>query len=471
MSPDTMLTIRKLRVEGVVAFVAIAMIAFHIYWQYWFVDLMGVWVVNPLLPIAILTIVALTNIWRDGRWPAFRVGLPAMWAFLALYLLCASISTLVNETDLRPIINWLVYAWSPPAVLLSIYGLKNLRDDNKVNLCAAFLCLVMVVLSIYAYYSLNSLPYRIEKPILKWGENNVVFDTRPWVGRFTIPGLNSTHYAPMLLPLIFLGLYWVHQTTRVARYVFLGATGLLAYCLFAAQTRAALVPLIVGLIYLVSVRWFRWRTVALSGCAIVGLFFVQPIVGSRLMKLTLAVEDPIRQVLVAIVREPESATRLASGSPSELDHLVIEGELEHPVLAAHALGLAARHPILGLGMGHLVELQNSTLARYGGKTHNNFLAIAAGFGFPALLFYILFIISLGVYLRRVITTATVDSETWRLGHTWMAILISYALYENAAPADFHFVWLWLALIAVWVRNRQDKITLTETQRNWADSRD
>jgi len=116
-------------------------------------------------------------------------------------------------------------------------------------------------------------------------------------------------------------------------------------------------------------------------------------------------------------------------------------------------------------MGHLTEIQNSTLAGYGGKTHNNFLAIAAGFGFPALLFYILFIVSLGVYLKRVIGTAEVDSEPWRLGHTWTAILISYALYLNGAPAEFHFVWLWFALIAVWLRNRQDKFILTERQRN------
>src|ERR1700674_4824153 len=130
-----MTAIRKLTLIDFVALSGIAMIAFHIYRQYWFVSLVGTWVVNQLLPIAILGIVALVFIWREHRWPTLRVALPAMWIFLGLYLLCASVSSLVNEPNSRQVINWLVYAWSPAAAFLSIHGLKNPRDNEKVRLC------------------------------------------------------------------------------------------------------------------------------------------------------------------------------------------------------------------------------------------------------------------------------------------------------------------------------------------------
>jgi len=438
--------IRKIRVEDVIAFSAIAMIAFHLYWQYWFVDLMGVWVVNPLLPIAILGILALIYIRSTGSWPEFDVALPATWAFLGLYLLFASASSLVNETDFRQVINWLVYAWSPAAVFLTIHGLKNLRDDDQINRCVKFLFLVMVLLSIYGLYALNFQRYPILKPILYWGEHGVVFETRgsdPL--RYSLPGMSSTHYAPMLLPLILLGVHWAHESERVAKYVFLAATGFLAYCLFGTIARAAIIPLLVGLAYLTWVRCIpRWSG-ALVGCSVIGLCFLHPAIAMRLTALTPALDYPERQMLAHIVRDPESATQIVGSTPTTQGHLVI---------AAHTLGIAARRPILGVGMGRLGDLQNSTLAEYGGKSHNNFLSIAAGFGFPALLFYSLFLISLAVYLNRAIDRMP-DSEARRLGQTWLAILISYGLYLNGEPAEFHFVWLWLALIAVWIRNHKD----------------
>ena len=123
--------------------------------------------------------------------------------------------------------------------------------------------------------------------------------------------------------------------------------------------------------------------------------------------------------------------------------------------------------MLGLGMGHFADIQNSTLVQYGGKTHNNYASIVGGFGFPALLFYILFILSLALYIRRAIKRVEVDSVPWRLGHIWMAILVSYAVYLNGAPAEFHFVWVWFALIAISLRNQYDEFKLRELQKSKA----
>ena len=440
-----MVTIPRPKIPDLVAFSALAMIAFQIYWQYWFVNLMGAWVVNPLLPLAMLAILSLVFMWREHRYPNLRIALTGSWAFLALYLAWSTLSILVHEPDTQGVIHWLVDVWSAAAVFLLVHGLQNFRDPATVARSLKFLFCVGVLLSAYALFaSYIHSPGSTVPPVLEWGDRDIRFFTGDRI-RLTLPGLGSTHFAPMLLPLIFLGVYWVHQTTRAARYAFLIATGILAYCLFATGTRAALIPLIFGLIYLVLVRCIRGRAVAFAGCAIAALFLLNPGIGQRFTTLMPAFTDAGPRILWNIVKEPESAAKIDNSFLWQ-DHLV---------LSAQALGLASAQPILGLGMSRLIEVQSSTLnILYGGKSHNNYLSIAAGYGFPALLCYVLFIGSLAFYLRRAIGRLKVDSDLWRLGHTWVAILISYALYLNGAPAEFHFPWLWFALIAVWLRNYQ-----------------
>lgn len=437
-----------------------AMIAFQIYWQYWFVNLMGAWVANPLLPLAVLAITVLIFIWRDHRYPDLRVALLATWSFLALYLIWSTVSILLQEPDPPHAIHWLVDVWSAAGVFLLLHGLKNFRETTTVDRGLRFLCFVAVLLSVYALWASYSYPPgSAVPPTLKWGGREVVFFTGDQI-RLTLPGLGATHFAPMLLPLIFLGVYWVRRTARAARYVFLAATGILMYCLFATETRAALIPLVFGFSYLILVRCIRGRFVVLAGCAVAALFLFNPDVVKRLSDLMPMFNSSGRQVLWNIVTEPESAGEIGRSYLWQ-DHLI---------LGAQALGLASTEPILGVGMSRLIEIQSSTLDMlYGGKSHNNYLSIAAGYGFPALLFYLLFIASLAVYLKRIIGRMEIHSDLWRLGHTWMAILISYALYLNGAPAEFHFPWLWFALVAVWLRNSQDEIRLRQEEvrtRTW-----
>jgi hypothetical protein len=437
--------LRKLRAADVAAFAAIAMIAFQLYYQYWFVRAAGAWTVNPLLPIAILSIASLIHMWRDGRWPDWKTAVPAMWAFLGAYLLWSSAAILLHEGDLKRAVPWLVYVWSPPAVFVTIHGLKNFRSNRTVDACCVFLFVLMLFLSVYSLYALNSRAGPIEKPAVKWGDREVVYDSRAGT-RYALPGLNSSHYGPMLIPMVFLGLYWAHRTERTARYLFLAATAFLAYCLFATVTRAAILGLVLGLAYLMWAGCIRGRALALSACMTGGLFVLHPAIGARLMTLSPIMQGAVRHTLAEIVRAPHSVMEIIDRGPTR-------GLPPHLVVGAHTLGLIAQRPLAGVGIGHLVDMQNSVLSHYDGKTTNNFLAIGASFGLPALLFYALFIGSLAFNLRRAVLGTKMHSQPWRMAHTWMAILIAFAAYLNGAPAEFHFVWLWFALISIWLRNQ------------------
>jgi hypothetical protein len=445
------MTIRKLQIENVIAFSAMAMIAFQVYWQYWFISLIGVWVVNPLLPIAMLAILALIFIWRDHRYPDLHVTTLATWIFLGLYLAWASVSILLHETTPAGAIHWLVDVWSPAAVFLVIHGMKNLRDGSTFDRGLKFLFVVAVLLSAYALFASAFQPDGLPaKPVLYWGAHRVNYFTGGV--RLTIPGLGPNQYPTMLLPLIFLGLYWAQTATR-NKTAFLVGSGALTFCVFATRTRAAFIPLICGFAYLCLVRYIRGRILIVSGCAIAVAILLNPAAVQRLRDLMPVFNDDGRRMLLEIVRNPQSASKIA-------EHREL---LDHFILAANTVGLALMQPMLGIGMSRLADFQNSALQAFAGKSHNNFLSIAAGYGFPAMVFYFSFIASLALYLRRTISRSAVNSETWRSGHTWMAILITYALYLNGAPAEFHFVWLWFALGALWIRNCHHKAKLKKEE--------
>jgi hypothetical protein len=173
---------------------------------------------------------------------------------------------------------------------------------------------------------------------------------------------------------------------------------------------------------------------------------------------TLVAIDPTGQVVKNIVAHPELAKAIHPDLVSAIAGIRSWKDEQHLILAYHALVLAVKYPVVGYGRGKMVDLQYASV---GERSHNNYASIAAGFGFPALVFYILFIGSLGLYLSRVIRRTKVKSQAWRLAQTWMVILLSYAFYLNGAPAEFHFVWLWFGLIAVWVRHQEEAVRLEE----------
>jgi O-antigen ligase len=120
-----------------------------------------------------------------------------------------------------------------------------------------------------------------------------------------------------------------------------------------------------------------------------------------------------------------------------------------------------QNPFLGMGMSHLIDLQNLSY----GKEHNNYLSIAASFGILTLIFYILFVILLFIMLHKRIKKISQNPLTKNIGIVLGAGFLALIVFLNFAPAEFHFIWIWFGLAAAWLRNCEDELLLRKPAIN------
>jgi len=428
--------------------VAVVMIAFRVHEHFWLVQLLGGYVITAFAPILVLVAALII---QKGSHPAVR-SLRVVWVPLLLYLGTASLSLLLNEPDVDGLITWLAYVWAPALVFASLLCVPAFNTDDILHKCVTVLVAVGLVLSLYAVYSFGGVDAGPTSNVtLETNVGDVSYRTTYAAGlrgqsslRWTVPGLNTTHFAPMLLPLVFIGLFMARQRSGVRRLVCFAATAVLATAIVGSLTRAAMIPVIIGLAYLRYVNWYgRLGTVMAAG-GLALLFSFQPLMLARIL-LTFSALVPMQGILGNEVGEEGTIlAALRDGRFEDEDHLET---------VPFTVEMILERPMLGRGWTSLIDDQGWLLEDLGGKDHNNYLSIGAAFGVPALTFYVSFIVGLGLAIRKALKRTVKDSPEWQMGHAWAAILIAYAFYLIGAPAEFHFVWLWFGLMTIWARNR------------------
>ena len=320
---------------------------------------------------------------------------------------------------------------------------SRLNTDKAVRDSTRALVLSGLIFSLYAIYTYTGLgeytivPEILKDKIIQAGLGNVE------VARWTVPGINTSHFAPMLLPLVFLGMLMARQGKGVARFAYPVVTAVLAVTIVGTLSRGAMIPLIIGLMYLSCVRWYGRFGTLIVGAGLVVLLGSQPIMLGRIL-LTIGAVIPVPETVAPLVGNVKVLAPLMDGR--------IEYE-QHFQAVPYTVDMILAKPVLGHGWTGFTDEQSTALSDIGGKVHNNYLSIGAAFGVPAVVFYLCFIVGIGVGLRKVIHATIRGSDPWQTAHIWGAILIAYAFYLVGAPAEFHFVWLWFGLIAAWVRNQ------------------
>ena len=427
------------------------MIAFRVSEHYWLISLLGGYVITAFAPIALLAwaIVIYHFIGRGSRPGGY--ALRVAWTALFLYVSTASVSTFVHEPTLDTTMTQLAYIWSPVLIFVSLLWLPALNTDKAVRDCTRALVLSGLIFSLYTIYTYTGLyDYTIVPETLQTNLGERQYDTshRAGVGsveatRWTVPGINTSHFAPMLLPLVFLGMLMARQGKGVARFAYPVVTAVLAATIVGSLSRGAMIPLIIGLMYLSYVRWYGWFGTLIAGAGLVVLLGFQPIMLGRIL-LTIGAVIPVPETVAPLVGNVKVLAPLMDGR--------IEYE-QHFLAVPYTVDMILAKPVLGHGLTGFTDEQSAALSDIGGKVHNNYLSIGAAFGVPAVVFYLCFIVGIGVGLRKVIHATIRGSEPWQTAHIWGAILIAYAFYLVGAPAEFHFVWLWFGLMAAWVRNQ------------------
>src|SRR3972149_8864858 len=115
----------NIRISYILAIGSITMIYFQLYWHYWFVRLIGGYVVNTLLPIMLLFSVFIIREFATN-YPCTikKRKIYYLFTFLFGYLFFAAFSIFINEQGFESIKRYLIYIYSPILIYISILGLS-----------------------------------------------------------------------------------------------------------------------------------------------------------------------------------------------------------------------------------------------------------------------------------------------------------------------------------------------------------
>lgn len=413
-------------------------IYFQIYWHYWFVKMLGGYVLNSLLPIIILLYILLireflsNGITRIKKRKTYYLFIP-----LFLYLFLASLSIFLNEQEVIDIKAYLIYIYSPALIFMGILGLYTYKRNENIKLLMMVIFFMGVIFSTYVAVTYSMDPEGISRlPVLETNRGEISADTGAAYGigelgqiRYTIPGISSTTYGPLIVPLIFVGIYFRKYAAGILKHLYTILILFLSFCVLMTVSRGPLIILAAGMAYLLYWKWFKVQEV------IVVLLFL------FISALTFAKMSFLRLLITFIAMTPFKFSLYGnelSGITQDPRLMSIKGTLLY----------IYQHPFWGMGMTNLIKAQQLSY----GKEHNNFLSIAATFGIPSLIFYILFIVLLFVMLHHKIKKLSENPVLKDMGIVLNAGLLAFILYLNASPAEFHFIWVWFGLSAAWIRN-------------------
>lgn len=433
-----------IKVSHILMSSAIIMIYFQIYWHYWFVKSLGGYVVNTLLPIIVLFCGFVFKEFISADWNGrVKKSISYLSTPLFCYVFFASISIALNEDGLNNIKRFFIYIYSPVIIFISIWGLYIYRKNENIKFTLNVLFILSVIFSIYVTITYSIYPSSVsEMTVLETNRGEVHGDTGAAYGigyleaiRYTIPGISSTTYGPLLVPLIFVGLFFRKNSSGKLKYFYDILILFLVFCVLMTVSRGPLVSSIAGMIYLVLWKWFKIREIIFVTVILAVSFLTFAKLSFIRILITLVAFFPIDVSYLAY-----NASDLIAEDPRRLSI----GETTSYIL---------QHPLFGIGMSNLINMQDLSY----GKEHNNYLSLAASFGLLSLTFYILFILLLFIMMHKNIKKLSNNPSIRDTGITLGAGLLALIVYLNFAPAEFHFIWIWFGLTAAWLRNAEKEI--------------
>lgn len=443
---------KKTTLINVLAITAISIIYFQIYWHYWFVKtimtyigdtffferLLKVCLLNTLFPI--LLILFLVMVKQTISVELYRIKVREMYKILLpilIYIIFCTISVFSNEEG-RNKMSYSIYIYSPLFIFSGILWIKVYKSNENIISLFRWLFVCGVIFSIYVAITYTINPESVlDLPILETQRGEIRADTGAGYSigdsigevRFTIPGISSTTYGPILVPLIFIGLFFRKHSIGRTKLLYTFSTLFLLFCVFKTISRSPLMAFIAGAIYLITRRWFSFREILFT----IVLFIISGFTYAKIIFIR----------LLTFFATLFSINYTYSGY--DMRYITVDPRSES---IKETIEYIYQNPLLGMGMSNLASVQEF----FHGKEHNNYLSIAASFGLPALFFYILFIISLFIMVNKRIKKVSGSKLFKDMGTILGAGLIALVVYLNAAPQEFHFIWVWFGLAAVWVRN-------------------
>lgn len=421
---------------------AIIMIYFQIYWHYWFVKLLGGYVVNTLLPILVLFCLFLFREFVSHKISFAKRKIYNVFLPLILYATFATISILHNEEG-GNIKSFLIYVYSPLLIFIGILGLHNIRKNDGVKFLIRILFIGGIIFSTYVMIIFSINPQDLlAMPVIETNRGEIKTTTGASFGvgdltanRYTIPGISSTTYGPLLVPLIFAGFYFrKYARGKLMPFIYTVIILLLMFCILKTVSRGPIIAMIAGMTYLGWRKWLKPKEIVfIASVFVISLLTFAKLTLLRLL-ITIAIFIPFHIPFL------------------DKDAMYLLLEDPRIITIGETLSYISEHPLVGMGMTNLINLQDLSY----GKEHNNYLSIAASFGSLTFVFYLLFLFLLFIMAQKAIKRLSWNPTSKDIGIVLSAGCLSLIVYLNFAPAEFHFIWIWFGLTAAWLRNSEEE---------------
>lgn len=432
---------------------SVVVIYFQVYWHYWLAQLLGGYIINTLLPIAVLLGIATVffiNMHVFGHCQTIEAGdgTGLLWGALATYTMWAVCSVLLNETSPDRIQAYLIYVLSPPALFIALKRIYDALGVSRIKqtLWWLFLCAIGFSIYVASVYLAQDRATLADMSELETNRGIVQGDSGAsyrqdsidlYVKRFAIPGISSTTYGPMLVPIILVGWYFLRHANKSHRVWYFALLLFLSFCMVMTVSRGPILALTAGILYAAWWGWMKTRTMILV-LTLAAVGFATVGIGTFIrLYATVATFLPMESVFPALrwIGIATDAAELAEGDP-------------HLKSIDYSLMLIGKSPVFGVGRTAFAEF--GIYEAETGIDHNNYLAIGGSFGIPALLAYALFLAMLFAAVHRTNTRLKRHPQQRDLGIALGAGLVALMAYLVAAPAEFQFIWSWFGLAAGWV---------------------
>ena len=446
---------------------------FDVYHHYWFLKLVGGYVIKSWLPPALLLLFALWHIRRHVSLPNRFAGLTFPTLFLGAYILFGSISLAWHE-DLGHAVKYGLMMFGP--VMTYLAALLILNDNRLIEKVILWLFWAGVLFSAQVFYMYEILGFQswIGAPVtLKWMWTQQETQEVLWLNYYLSDGyfaytktlklIDEPAFGAMLAPLILFGFFRAIRSEGWRGWVFFISTLFLLYTLIGTASRSSFVAFIAALFpFLWLIRRKRLH-VLLILVAIAALLYQQPFMLYRTGLLAGALashaveiaEDP---QAAQVVKNAESFLKKLDASIARRIPVQKDGHIES---MRETVARARSYPLLGYGVGKLIG-EHQTPESSWHIEHNRYLFILATSGLLAVVPYILFLIALSWLAWKTLSPrCNIQGGCNDIGLVLFAALILFILQITNCGQERYYYWVFFGLAAAWIRNA----ALTESHEN------
>ncbi|MFC1585333.1 O-antigen ligase family protein [Fibrobacterota bacterium] len=278
--------------------------------------------------------------------------------------------------------------------------------------------------------------------------------------RISLPGITSTKFGQMLIPFVLIGFFYGMKSKGIQMKLYYYMTGIFFFLMIVLTlSRSAIFPSIIGVLL-----FFYYRKKNISGLMtsagitviLVLVFMLNTGAVDRAVQLMGSFDFLVKLDIVSRVMEDRNIM-------VETDQHISSYEAGYDLIKD-----APVWGIFGIGNEAFWRVFNGLLSW--ARPHNRLMVILIIVGILPLFFYVTFLVTLILTIRKIIINKTFNIyDTDDLGTLFLPIIVAVIFGFSNSPSETYFYWIFFGLAAAWMRNIAYAKSLDEISVPEADS--